>query len=36
MGADGANAAENKGGFFFFDPDVSGDPLNVIASTAEG
>jgi hypothetical protein len=35
MGADGANAAENKGGFFF-DPDVSGDPLNVIASTAEG
>jgi hypothetical protein len=35
LGAEGANAAENKGGFFF-DPDVSGDFLNGCVFTAEG
>jgi hypothetical protein len=35
MGAEGADAAENKGGFII-DPDVSGDSLNGLASTAEG
>jgi hypothetical protein len=35
MGAEGTNAADNKGGIIF-NPDVSGDSLNGFASTAEG